>query len=103
MDYKLTEPTQISSLLDIETLDVNLYRSRELILPPRARGAYILLGYDLSLTQGSFAGVFGGLVISQAMVAATKSVKPEYHLHVCHTTRFEHLKYLLTLPHSRCT
>jgi hypothetical protein len=41
MDYKLTEPTQISTLLDIENLDVNLYRSKKLILPPWGRGAYI--------------------------------------------------------------
>lgn len=66
MDYKLTEPTDISTLLDIETLDVNLYRSKKVILPPRARG------------------VFGGLVISHAMVAATKSVKAEFHLHSLH-------------------
>lgn len=89
MDYKQTEPTQISTLLDIETLDVNLYRSRKVILPPGARGAYILLDYDLSLTRGSSVGVFGGLVVSHAMVAATKSVKPEFHLHVRHTIRSE--------------
>jgi len=66
MDYKLTEPTQISTLLDIENLDVNLYRSKKVILPPKGRG------------------VFGGLVISHAMVAATKSVKPEFQLHSLH-------------------
>jgi len=66
MDPKLTEPTQISTLLDIENLDVGLYRSKKVILPPGSRG------------------VFGGLVISHAMVAATKSVKPEFHLHSLH-------------------
>lgn len=86
MDYKLTEPTQISTLLDIENLDVNLYRSKQVILPPRGRGAYGPPGSDCEfwLTRGSFLGVFGGLVISHAMVAATKSVKPEFHLHVRH-------------------
>ncbi|KAF9647523.1 Thioesterase/thiol ester dehydrase-isomerase [Thelephora ganbajun] len=71
MDYKLTEPAQISTLLDIENLDVNLYRSKKVILPPNSRG------------------VFGGLVISHAMVAATESVKPEFHLHVRHVAGSE--------------
>jgi acyl-CoA thioesterase len=88
MDHKLTEPTQISSLLDIEKLDVNLYRSKRVILPPRGRGAYIRLSPALSLTRSSFVGVFGGLVISHAMAAATKSVKPEFHLHVRRITGF---------------
>ena len=53
MDYKLTEPTQISTLLDIENLDVNLYRSKKVILPPRGRGVYIPQpDCDLSLTEG---------------------------------------------------
>ena len=86
MDYKLTEPTQISTLLDIENLDVNLYRSKKVILPPGSRGAYILFNGVLLLIRGSAVGVFGGLVISHAMVAATKSVKPEYHLHVRRVT-----------------
>jgi acyl-CoA thioesterase len=83
MDHKLTEPTQISSLLEIESLDVNLYRSKKVILPPRGRGAYIFADCEPLLTR---AGVFGGLVISHAMVAATKSVKPEFHLHVRHVS-----------------
>ena len=91
MDYKLTEPTQISALLDIESLDVNLYRSKKVILPPRSRGAYILFDSILPLTRGSTIGVFGGLVISHAMVAATKSVKPEFHLHVRLITGSERL------------
>ena len=91
MDYKLTEPTQISALLDIESLDVNLYRSKKVILPPRSRGAYILFDSVLPLTRGLAIGVFGGLVISHAMVAATKSVKPEFQLHVRPITRSERL------------
>src|SRR5712691_9689360 len=66
-----TEPRDISYTLDVEQLDPNLYRSRNLILPYQARG------------------VFGGQVISQALVAATRCVKPEFTLHVrvhSHTT-----------------
>lgn len=58
------EPLHISAALEVEQLDVNLFRSKSLWLPIRARG------------------VFGGQVISQALVSATKCVKPEYSLHV---------------------
>ncbi|KAG8908544.1 hypothetical protein FRB99_005904 [Tulasnella sp. 403] len=53
----------ISAALEIEQLDVNLYRSKSLWLPSEARG------------------VFGGQVISQALLAATKSVPEEYAAH----------------------
>jgi len=66
MDYKRTDPIQISALLDIESLGANLYRSKKVIIPSKSKS------------------VFGGLVISHAMVAATKSVKPEFHLHSLH-------------------
>ena len=52
--------------------------------PMGKRYIYPSRPHTLSLTPGSCAGVFGGLVISHAMVAATKSVKPEFHLHVRH-------------------
>lgn len=55
---------QISSALEVEQLDVNLYRSKTLYLPPRARG------------------VFGGQVISQALVSASNCVDPAFGLHV---------------------
>ncbi|KAI8995368.1 thioesterase-like superfamily-domain-containing protein [Trametes punicea] len=55
---------QISSALEVEQLDVNLYRSKTLYLPPRARG------------------VFGGQVISQALVSANNSVDSAFSLHV---------------------
>ena len=58
------EPSDISSALDVEQLDLNLYRSRNLSLNFDARG------------------VFGGQVISQALVAATNCVKPDFTLHV---------------------
>ena len=58
------ESSQPSDALDLEKLDVNLYRSRHLWIPRRARG------------------VFGGQVISQALVAATNCVGAEYGLHV---------------------
>jgi len=60
------EPDDISSALDVEQLDLNLYRSRNLSLNFDARG------------------VFGGQVISQALVAATKCVKPQFTLHSLH-------------------
>ncbi|KAH9060837.1 thioesterase II [Lactarius vividus] len=64
VDHDQVEPSDISVALDVEQLDLNLYRSRNLFTPYEARG------------------VFGGQVISQALVAATKCVKPEFLLHV---------------------
>jgi len=64
LDKDQAEPSDISAALDVEQLDLNLYRSRNLSLPFEARG------------------VFGGQVISQAVVAATNCVKPEFTLHV---------------------
>ena len=64
LDNSQTESWDISYALDVEQLDLNLYRSRNLTLPYQARG------------------VFGGQVISQALLAATKCVKPEFALHV---------------------
>ncbi|THH19742.1 hypothetical protein EW146_g1508 [Bondarzewia mesenterica] len=63
VDLDQAEHEQISTSLEVEQLDTNLFRSKSLWLPFRARG------------------VFGGQVISQAIVAATKCVKPEYELH----------------------
>ncbi|KAH6917568.1 thioesterase-like superfamily-domain-containing protein [Coprinopsis sp. MPI-PUGE-AT-0042] len=60
------EHEQISTSLEVERLDVNLFRSKSLWLPARARG------------------VFGGQVISQALVSATNSVDPAYALHSMH-------------------
>jgi acyl-CoA thioesterase 8 len=65
LDHNQAEPGDISFALDVEQLDLNLYRSRNLILPFQARG------------------VFGGQVISQALVAATGCVNSEFTLHVC--------------------
>jgi len=64
LDKDQAEPSDISAALDVEQLDLNLYRSRNLAVPCEARG------------------VFGGQVISQAVVAATNCVKPEFTLHV---------------------
>jgi acyl-CoA thioesterase len=58
------EHTHISTALEVETLDATLFRSKTLFLPNRARG------------------VFGGQVISQAMVSATNCVDASYGLHV---------------------
>lgn len=54
----------ISANLEVEQLDTTLFRSKSLFIPERARG------------------VFGGQVISQALVSATQTVDPEYRLHV---------------------
>ncbi|KAH9043773.1 thioesterase II [Lactarius pseudohatsudake] len=54
VDHDQAEPSDISVALDVEQLDLNLYRSRNLSTPYEARG------------------VFGGQVISQALVAANK-------------------------------
>lgn len=69
VDREQSEPSDISSALDVEQLDTNLFRSKSLYLPYRARG------------------VFGGQVISQSLVAATKSAKPEFSLHVSSSGR----------------
>lgn len=58
------EHEQIATSLEVEQLDVNIFRSKSLWLPVRARGVY------------------GGQVISQALVSATKCVDPAYSLHV---------------------
>ncbi|RPD81730.1 hypothetical protein L226DRAFT_496788 [Lentinus tigrinus ALCF2SS1-7] len=55
---------QISECLEVEHIDVNLFRSKTLYTPARARG------------------VFGGQVISQALVSASNCVDPVYSLHV---------------------
>ena len=61
---------QISEALEVEQLDVSLFRSKTLHLPPNGRG------------------VFGGQVISQALVSATRCVDPAYSLHVRHIRIF---------------
>jgi len=61
------EARHISAALEVERLDTNLYRSKsQLWLPRRSRG------------------VFGGQVISQALVSATNCVDPQYSLHSLH-------------------
>ena len=60
----MSEQRDIAGSLAVEQLDTNLFRSTSLYTPYRARG------------------VFGGQVISQAVVAATKCVSSEYALHV---------------------
>lgn len=63
-DSNQTEHEQISAALEVEQLEVNLFRSKSLWLPLRGRG------------------VFGGQVISQALVCATNCVDPAFGLHV---------------------
>lgn len=58
------ESSKISTSLEVEQIDVNLFRSVKLFMPIRARG------------------VFGGQVISQAIAVATKCVDPAFGLHV---------------------
>ena len=59
-----THQTDIVTSLEVERLDKNLFRSKDLRTPYLARG------------------VFGGQVISQALVSATQCVDPRYLLHV---------------------
>lgn len=58
------EQPSIAASLEVEQLDPNLYRSVALFSPYRARG------------------VFGGQVISQAVVSATNCVDSALSLHV---------------------
>jgi len=60
------EHEQISTSLEVEQIEVNLFRSKSLWLPLHARG------------------VFGGQVISQALVSATNCVDPAFALHSLH-------------------
>ena len=64
LENKQVEHEFISTSLEVEKLDANLFRSKSLWIPIRARG------------------VFGGQVISQALVSATECVDPAYVLHV---------------------
>ena len=66
------ESPQPADALEVEQLDVNLYRSRRLWIPMRSRG------------------VFGGQVISQAVVSATNCVDPVYGLHVSRESNVFH-------------
>lgn len=60
------EHSTISTSLEVERIDENLFRSVNLFMPMRSRG------------------VFGGQVISQAIVSATKCVDPAFGLHSFH-------------------
>ncbi|KAK9762515.1 acyl-CoA thioesterase [Basidiobolus ranarum] len=59
--------TLIENTLDLEEIDTNLYRSKNLWIPVGARG------------------VFGGQVVAQALAAAMKTVSKEYHVHSLHS------------------
>ena len=66
VDHNRANSSDISVELDVEQLDLDLYRSK-----------------NLNLIDGLGArGAFGGQLISQALVVATKCVKPEFLLHV---------------------
>ncbi|RDB28512.1 DNA repair protein RAD14 [Hypsizygus marmoreus] len=65
-DSNQVEHEQISTSLEVEQIEVNLFRSKSLWLPVHSRG------------------VFGGQVISQAVVSATNCVDGEYGLHSLH-------------------
>ena len=69
------ESSKISTSLEVEQIDVNLFRSVKLHVPVRARG------------------VFGGQVISQAIVCATKCVDPAFGLHVSNLNDFPPSKF----------
>jgi hypothetical protein len=63
-DTNQAESSKISTSLELEQIEVNLFRSKTLYQPTASRG------------------VFGGQVISQAIVAATNCVNPVFGLHV---------------------
>jgi len=63
-DTNQAESSKISTSLELEQIEVNLFRSKTLFMPTKGRG------------------VFGGQVISQAIVAATNSIDPVFGLHV---------------------
>ncbi|KAJ8596481.1 hypothetical protein M405DRAFT_726158 [Rhizopogon salebrosus TDB-379] len=62
-DTNQAESSKISTSLELEQIEVNLFRSKTLYQPTASRG------------------VFGGQVISQAIVAATNCVNPVFGLH----------------------
>lgn len=62
----INQPTDIEHSLGVEELDVNLFRSKSLWVPARARG------------------VFGGQVIGQSITAANKTVRDNVRLHSLH-------------------
>ncbi|KAG0223354.1 peroxisomal long-chain acyl-CoA thioesterase 1 [Mortierella sp. GBAus27b] len=62
-----TNNTIIETMLDLEEIDRDLYRSKKLWVPLGARG------------------VFGGNVVGQALVAATNTVSTEYSVHSLHS------------------
>ncbi|KAG0338405.1 Acyl-CoA thioesterase 8 [Podila horticola] len=59
--------TIIESMLDLEEIDKDLFRSKKLWVPMGARG------------------VFGGNVVGQALVAATNTVSTDYSVHSLHS------------------
>lgn len=61
----MTSP--IEATLDVEEIDVDLYRSKSLWKPPGARG------------------VFGGQVLGLALVAASRTVSKDFLVHSLHT------------------
>ncbi|KAI8149925.1 HotDog domain-containing protein [Fennellomyces sp. T-0311] len=57
----------IAEAVDVQEIDTNLYMSKELWLPPGARGA------------------FGGQIVAQALRAAFNTVPEEFHVHSLHS------------------
>ncbi|KAI8057966.1 HotDog domain-containing protein [Syncephalis plumigaleata] len=69
----MPERALIEAFLELEEIEPNLYRAdtRHLWLPPDARGV--------------FAIIIGGQVVAQSLVAATKTVPPEFSVHSLHS------------------
>ncbi|KAG0262595.1 Acyl-CoA thioesterase 8 [Actinomortierella ambigua] len=59
--------TVVERMLDLEEIDTDLFRSKTLWIPMGGRG------------------VFGGQVVGQALVAATKTVSSDYSVHSLHS------------------
>lgn len=81
------EHKQITTSLEVETIEVNLFRSKSLWLPIHGRGVFggfvsTLSTFVVRNVEGLKIGYFDSQVISQALVSATNGVDPQFSLHV---------------------
>jgi hypothetical protein len=82
-DSNQVEHEQISTSLEVEQIDVNLFRSKSLWLPARARGVFGgYVGYTYRTNINPTHLDRSRQVISQALVSATNCVDSGFALHV---------------------
>jgi len=85
------EHEQISTSLEVERIEVNLFRSKSLWVPLRARGVFgglVLSTLRFALTTDNWYRQ----VISQALVSATNCVDSGFALHVGTFIQFHNLQ-----------